>query len=93
MHHLWFPVAGLVPATHVSAERSVEQKERVDGRVEPGHGDRALCWGPPETTDFVEPGHLWRKASHDDENEGRGPICNLKTFPGQSRIRSGRDIE
>ena len=55
MHHLWSPAAGLVPwafsprtgsvGTHVSAERPVERKEGVDGRVEPGQGDRRLCLG------------------------------------------------
>ncbi len=43
MHHLWSPVAGLVPAIQVFAVRSVERKESVDDRVEPGHGDRGLC--------------------------------------------------
>src|SRR5205823_4005697 len=37
-------VAGLVPATHVFVTRSVERKEGVDGRAEPGQGDRGLCW-------------------------------------------------
>jgi len=37
-------VAGLVPATHVFAKRSVERKEGVDGRDKPGHGDPGLCW-------------------------------------------------
>jgi len=54
MHHLWSPVAGLVPATHVFAVRSVERKEGVDAhgsspwaegpRAKPGQGDRGLCW-------------------------------------------------
>jgi hypothetical protein len=32
MHRVWSSVAGLVPATHVCAESSVERKEIVDGR-------------------------------------------------------------
>jgi hypothetical protein len=53
-HHLWSPVAGLVPGTHVFAVRSVERKEGVDAhgsspwaegpRAKPGQGDRGLCW-------------------------------------------------
>src|SRR5437870_13017094 len=36
--HFLLPVAGLVPATHVFAKHSTEQKEGVDGRDKPGQG-------------------------------------------------------
>ena len=67
-----FPVAGLVPATHVSAERSLERKEGVDGRVEPGHWDRGWCRGRSKQR-FRSAGHPWLKAGHD----GRLPVWTM----------------
>ena len=38
MHNLWFPVAGLDPATHVLFDAKSAANEDVDDRVKPGQG-------------------------------------------------------
>src|SRR5712691_1493551 len=79
------PVAGLVPATHVSGECSVERKEGVDGRVEPGQG---VVLGSLEASNFAEPDRRGLGPASTEAGEASGG----RGWPGRARPRrEGRE--
>ena len=66
-HHLWSPVAGLVPATHVFAVRSVERKEGVDA-----HGSSPRAEGQRGKPCQDEIGETISRPSSPQKPLGRG---------------------
>src|SRR5260370_14650134 len=47
LHNVWSPVAGLVPATHVFAKRSVKRKEGEDNPAQPPPRDSRVVRRAP----------------------------------------------
>jgi len=89
-HNLWLPVAGLVPATHVFECGSIDGRESVDGRDEPGQGDRGLY-----RARYKQPLPLNRTAAtfspdHDHRDE-RQPDPERRGVAHQDRGRGPED--